>query len=156
MPADLGPFSNYSPFIGGSNAQSQLVPRDQPSNKSDPFESPGNSPTSRPGSSHTPNSPLEETLGTIRVVVWFGSGLCMFSLFTSSQIAWVILRKLNYTQGLVNKMIGKGVPKFLLFWIRHPNPGPVDGKPLFQLMIAVLAGNIIIPCILMKMVYFVP
>ena len=156
VPADLGPFSNYSPFIGGSNAQSQLVPRDQPSNKSDPFESPGNSPTSRPGSSHTPNSPLEDTFEKSRYVVWIGSGLCASVLFTTIQIAWVILRKLDYTQDLVNKMIGKGVPKFLLFWIRQPNPGPVDGKPLSQLMIAVLAGNIIIPCILMKMVYFVP
>ena len=100
-------------------------------------------------------SPSEETLKTSRYVVWVGSGVCAFSLFTSSQIAWVILRKLSYTQNLVNKLNDRGWPEKLFFWIRHPDPGVVDGKPLFHFMVVILVLNIIVLYTLMKMIYLV-
>ena len=100
-------------------------------------------------------SPLE-SLQEYRYVQWFSSGLCAFTLLTTSQIAWVILRKLDYTQDLVNKMIGKGVPKSLLFWIRHPTPGPVGGRPLSHLMVGVLLGNLIVLYLVIKMIYLLP
>lgn len=101
-------------------------------------------------------SSLEEVkghLGRALATLWVGSGTCAFSLFVTSQIAWVILRKLNYTQNLINKMIAKGVPSFLLSWIRHPRPGVVDGKPLFQLLVTVLVLNALILYTLVKMLY---
>ena len=100
-------------------------------------------------------APLE-SLQEYRYVQWFSSGLCAFTLLTTSQIAWVIVRKLDYTQDLVNKMIAKGVPKSLLFWIRHPNPGPVGGRPLFNLMVGVLLGNLIVLYLLIKMIHLLP
>ena len=154
-------------FFSGNQEQEKdtvLSIQGKEENLSIPKESPisigtqgqsGNSPTFKTFSSHTFGSPLEETFERSRYVVWIGSGLCASILFTTIQIVWVILRKLDYTQDLVNKMIGKGVPKFLLFWIRHPNPGPVGGKPLFVLMVTVLVGNVIVLYILINMVYLV-
>ena len=127
----------------------------QTGSKLETFDLPGNLPTFKRNSCHTPNSPSEETLGRTQAVVWFGSGLCAFTLLSTTQIAWVILRKLNYTQELVKKLTDKGWPKFLFLWLHHPNPGPAGEKPLFNLMVAILVGNILILYTLMKMMYLV-
>ncbi len=152
-PVDSGAFSNQkgtNPPEGGS-AQNQLVARDQ--RVSDPFESPGNSPTSRPY--HSPGSPLEETLEKNRYVVWIGSGLCAYTLLTTIKIAWVILKKLDYTQEVIKRLTDRGWPNWLFFFVRHSNPGPVGGKPLFRLMITILAGNVIVLYVLMRIIYLV-
>ena len=142
-------------FPEGSGAQNQVVPRDRFSGESD--YSPDNSPSlgARFRDSHNPNSPLEETLKLDRYTVWIGSGSCAFVLFHTIRIAWIILRKLDYTQELVKKMTDKGWPKFLFVWISHPEPGPVGGKPLFTLLVGILLGNIIVLYILMRIMYLV-
>ena len=158
-PANLGFFSTQEGTdrsVKASKPQNQLVATDQSLKKSDPFDSPGSSPSFGPRLPDAANSPLEEVndhLGRALATLWVGSGTCAFSLFVTSQIVWVILRKLSYTQDLINKMIAKGVPTFLLSWIRHPKPGVVDGKPLFHLLVAVLVLNALILYTLVKMLY---
>ena len=138
-----------------SSAQNQVVPKDRPSGESD--YSPDNSPSlgARLRHSDNPNSPLEETLERNRYTVWIGSGSCAFILLSTIRIAWIILRKLDYTQELVKKINEKGWPKFLFFWISHSQPGPVGGRPLFTLLVAVLVGNIIVLYFLMRIMYLV-
>ena len=155
--AHLNLFSNQEGTdpCKGRSSQRQVVSREQPLSKPDPYESPGNSPTFRPPSSHTPGSPLEEIFEKARFVVLSCSALGAITLFTTIKIVWVVLKKLDYSQEWVKRMTDKGWPKFLFFFVRHPNPGPVGGKPLFVLLITVLVGNIIVLYILLKMIYFV-
>ena len=104
---------------------------------------------------HTVGSPLEETFEKARFVVGVGSALGISILLTTIQIAWVILKKLDYTQELIKKLTERGWPNWLFFLVRHPNPGPVGGEPLFRLLIGILVGNVIVLYFLMKMLYFV-
>ena len=132
-----------NPSMEGTSSDTQLVSRRQQTSSSNndlPF---------------TSSSPLE-SFEQYRYVQWVGSGLCAFNLLTTSQIAWAILRKLNYTQDLVNKMTDRGFPKFLFFWVRDPNPGPVGEKSLSRSMVIVLVGNIIILYLLVKLIYLLP
>ena len=150
----VGPSLNHDPLEGSSAlALHKLVPRDKALSESD--YSPQNSPGFGARLRHNPTSPLEETLEKNRYMVWIGCGACASILFTTTQIAWILLRKLDYTQELVKKLTDKGWPAFLFFWIRHPNPGPVGGKPLFALLVGILVGNVTVLYLLVTIVYLV-
>lgn len=99
-------------------------------------------------------SPLE-ALEKDRHLQWAGFRLCVGALLTTSQVALGVLRKLTYTQDLVKKMTDKGIPKGLFFWIHHPNPAPLAEKPFFILMVCILAGNLILLYVLMKMLHLI-
>ncbi len=101
-------------------------------------------------------SPAEEqVIGKDRHLELAGFGVCVGALFTTSRVALGVLRKLSYTQDLVKKMTDKGIPKKLFFWIHHSNPGPLPEKPLFYLMVMILAGNFIILYVLMKILHLI-
>ena len=147
------PFSNQegTSRFEGSTAQDQLVPKDKPLGQSD--YSPDNSPTLGARLRHNLGSPVEETLQKDLSLAWIASGLGVFTLLSTIKIPWIILKKLDYTQELIKKLTAKGWPKFLFSWVHHPDPGPVDGKPLFALMVGLLVGNIIVLYLLMKIIY---
>ena len=126
----------------GNNSETQLFPRDRSlSENNNDFGSPA-----------SPHENSDEDL----YLQWLGSGLCAATLLMTSQIAMGFLRKLNFTQSMVKKMIDKGVPTWFLSWIRHPNPGLLPEKPLFFLMVCILAGNLIILYVLIVMVHIIP
>ena len=152
-PIRVRPFSNQEGTSRpeNSNAQDQLVPRDKPLGASD--YSPNYSPGAGASLRHNLGSPVEKIFEGNQLLVCIISGLGASILVSTIQIAWVILRKLEYTQELVNKLTDRGVPKSLFFFVRHPNPGPVGGKPLFTLLIGILMGNIIVLYFFLKIIY---
>ncbi len=160
--------SRLQPIEGGSSLDQLDSPCYSPSLRGERYFSNQNPTSVQPNSSQTqpacrenPSSlsnddslysPLE-FLQKDQCIQWINFGLCVGILTTTSQIAFAILRKLNYTQELVKKMTNKGIPKKLFFWIRHPNPGPGPEKALFHLMVGVLIGNAIILYTLMKIMH---
>ena len=146
---DRGPFSNREdtgPVEGERDRAKghgkQLVPRDQSlSSSSDDWPD-------------TSASPLESVVKDRHVEV-AGFGLCLSVLFGTSRVALGVLRKLSYTQEIVQKMVDKGVPKRFFSWIHHSNPGNIPEKPLFCLMLIILAGNLMILYLLMKILHLI-
>ena len=101
--------------------------------------------------SPSPLEPLEEK----RYLGWLDFGLGVGILITTSQAALTVIRKLNYTQELVKRMINWGCPPWLISWFPYSNQGPPPEKPLFHLMMGVLLGNFILLYVLMRMIHLI-
>ena len=102
--------------------------------------------------SASPLEPLEKE----RYVQLGGFGLCVGLLAGTSQIALAVLRKLPYTQQVIERMTNWGCSRLLLSWLAHSNPGPLPEKPLFHLMVWVLLINVVILYVIMKMIHLIP
>ena len=125
----------------GKSSETQLVckDKDNPETNDDLWFSP---------------TPLEE-VEKDRYSQLTGFGLCVIALTTISRIALAVLQKLTYTQQLIKRMIDFGWPKWLFAWFIHSNPGSLPEKPLFYLMICILALNVTILYVLLKMINIV-
>ena len=133
---------NTNPTIQGRSSDTQIVSRGQSSSSSSDYL----------GFSAFPAESLEKG----RHLQLAGFGLCVGALLTTSRVALGVLSKLNFTQELVKKMTDRGLPKWLFFWIHHSNPGPLPEKPLFFLMVCILAVNLIILYVLMVILHIIP
>ena len=82
---------------------------------------------------------------------WAGFVLSLVSIYFSNQAALAVLRRLNFTEEWVKGMVGKGWPRWLLFWLRVDKPGQLTEYALFHFMMCILPLNLIILQIVVKM-----
>ena len=75
---------------------------------------------------------------------WGNLGGCTACLVVTNQIAFAILRRLQYTQEWVKKLTHGGLPKWLFSWVTSSNPGGCPEKGLFNSMVSILVINLLI------------
>ena len=85
-------------------------------------------------------SPLEEMQ---QYRHWAGFVISLISIYFCNQIAFGVLRRLNFTQEWAKGMIAKGWPKWFFFWIRFSHSGQLNERALFHLMVCILIFNLL-------------
>ena len=77
-------------------------------------------------------------------------GLALGVLLAISRSCVGLLGKLAYTKRWVEKMVSKGFPKFLFFWIPDSNQESVSERSLFNLLLSIFVLNFVIVYFLFK------
>ena len=82
---------------------------------------------------------------------WLDLSMCLIILWFTSQVYVGVIRKLSYTQEWVKRMTDQGWPKWLFYFITHPNPGPIPEKGVFLIMVYLLILNLFTLYFLIRM-----
>ena len=93
----------------------------------------------------TPWSPLERSLvdrnGHSQ---WANCEIGVGVVLTISHSCIGIARRLDHTQRWKERMIDKGFPRFLFFWISNSKPEQISEKSFFYFFVIVFVSNLII------------